>query len=155
MSNRDDNRKNPLGRLFGGAPPAAYEPCVRCHKPETSRVILVAGDAAWHKTVLCWSMDNALAAAMVTERWADEVWPMHQDCHQIASDVGHPELVPLPDTPEGIAQLRAPLSWRMCRGCAAKANLPTINAERLTAIILSEDYENAMPRVIMAPEGSS
>lgn len=151
MSDRSDDRKYPLRSLFGVPRAAAREPCVVCNKPETNRVVVVMGDAVWHKSVLSWTgMDNATASRLVVDRWADEVWPLHKRVHQIVSEAGHPEWAPLPETPEGIPGLIGALSWRMCRHCAAGAgNLETINVERLNAII---DEDGEIPHVIMCEE---
>lgn len=153
MSDREENRKYPLRRLFGVPPVEVFEPCLRCHKPETNRVIFVVGDANWHRSVLAWTgIDEVTVAALVADRWVEQVYPMHVEVHRIVSDAGHPEWAPLPDTVEGVTQLKGPLTWRMCRRCAAGANLQTINANRLNKLLSDEDDGTEIPCVVLQPD---
>lgn len=157
MSDRSDDRRYPLRRLFGVAPLATNEPCLRCHKPETSRVIMVCGDAGWHKTILHQiGFDNELASALVSDRWIEQVKPMLESMHRLAAEAGHPEWLPLPATVAELLAKRVPLQWRICRGCAQKAEPPlhTISAKRLHAILGDQRAEGGMiPHVVMQPPG--
>jgi hypothetical protein len=150
VSDRSDDRKYPLRRLFGFGSVPLQEPCVRCNKPETNRVVLVLGNVGWHKSVLCWTgMDESLASAMVADRWANSVFPMLLDVHEICAEAGHPEWAPAPKTAEEACERKVPLSWRMCRACASKGDLATINAERLNAIIHDDAEGGMIPHVVM------
>lgn len=140
MSRRSDRRKNPLLGLSGIPAVPAREPCIRCNKPETNRVIVVFGDAGWHMSVLTWlGFDKQAAASIASQRWAEEVLALQERAHELAPSI------PLPTTPEEVTQLKGCLSYRVCRGCANKAGLQTISAETLNRII---DEQGMIPHVI-------
>lgn len=152
MSERSDDRRYPLRRLFGVGPVNAVEPCLRCRKPETTRVILVLGDAGFHIGVLASTgMDMALAKELVVDRWTGPVKEMFESAHRIVSEAGHPEWAPLPKTPQELVDRQVPLQWRICRGCAEKSDPPlaTMSAKRLKAILEDEDGSIQIPHVII------
>jgi hypothetical protein len=74
---------------------------------------------------------------------------MFAEVHKICAEAGHPEWAEMPTSVEAALDRQVPLSWRMCRGCAAKGNLATMNAERLNAILNDGAEGGMVPHVAM------
>jgi hypothetical protein len=150
MSDRSDDRKFPLRRLFGnGMTRFGPECCVRCSKPETNRVVLAVGDAAYHMSVLTdTGLDQDVASGLVADRWVEGVIPMLEHAREICAEAGHPEWAEDSKRRDDLHR-HVPLAWRVCRGCATKAEPPlvTMNEERLNEILNDEEGKTEIPHV--------